>query len=73
MAEQANESGRRGWFAKAAHLLAVLWIEFGLTLVLFAVLSMTAGAVVKRIRRARDVIPAPQDAYSGQSWTAQYF
>ncbi len=65
--------GGRGWLAKAAHLAAVVWIQIGLTLVLVWLVSMTAGAVVKRIRRAHDVIPAPEEGYRGEPWTAQYF
>ncbi len=73
MAERVMRSGERGWVAKLAHLLAAVWIQIGLALVLFSVVSMTAGAVVKRIRRARDVIPAPQEAYPAEPWAAQYF
>jgi lysophospholipase L1-like esterase len=54
-------------------LLAALWIQIGLALILFWLVSMTAGAVVKRIRHARDVIPAPQEAYPAAPWAAQYF
>ncbi|HEY2104443.1 MAG TPA: SGNH/GDSL hydrolase family protein [Candidatus Binataceae bacterium] len=73
MEERTTRPEERGWVAKVAHLLAVLWIQIGLTLVLFWLVSMTAGAVVKRIRRARDVIPAPQEAYPAAPWAAQYF
>jgi lysophospholipase L1-like esterase len=71
MAEQGSAIFRLA--AKAVRLLAFLWIQVGLVLVLFWLVSFTAGAVVKRIRHHQDVIPAPEEGYSGQPWTAQYF
>lgn len=73
MPEQVAHSQGRGWLAKAAHLLAALWIQIGMTLILFWLLSAVAGAVVKRVRQSHDVIPAPQEAYQDQPWAAQYF
>ncbi len=73
MEEQAVGSRSGRWLVKAARLAAMVWIQIGLALVLFWLVSATAGAVVKRIRHARDVIPAPEEAYRGQPWAAQYF
>jgi hypothetical protein len=73
MAEQTTGPGVYRWVARAARLLAMLWIQIGLGLVLIWLVSMTAGAVVKRVRRHHDTIPAPEEGYTGQPWTAQYF
>ncbi len=73
MEEQIAQSRSGGWLVKAARLAAMLWIQIGLALLLFCLVSAAAGAVVKRIRHARDIIPAPEDAYQGQPWAAQYF
>ncbi|HKD67354.1 MAG TPA: hypothetical protein VKB84_10975 [Candidatus Binataceae bacterium] len=73
MKEQKTGMGWRGLVAKVAHFIAVLWIQIGLALILFGLVSMAAGAVVKHIRRGRDVIPAPDEAYRDQPWVAQYF
>ncbi|HXR35302.1 MAG TPA: SGNH/GDSL hydrolase family protein [Candidatus Binataceae bacterium] len=71
MAEELNQ--RRGFVAKVAHVIAVIWIQIGLTLVLFCLVSMAAGAIVKRVRRSQDHVPAPIEAYQGAPWTAEYF
>ena len=68
-----TRSEERGWVAKVVHLLAAIWIQIGLALILFWLVSMTAGAVVKRIRHARDPVPESKDAYQAAPWTAQYF
>jgi lysophospholipase L1-like esterase len=64
---------RRGIVAKVARLLAAIWIQIGVTLILFGLVSMAAGAMVKRIRRAQDRIPAPVEAYQGAPWAGEYF
>ena len=73
MAERVIWAQARGWVARLVHLIAALWLQIGLTLILFWLVSMSAGFVVKRIRHARDVIPAPQDAYPAEPWAQQYF
>ncbi len=73
MAEPITGPAPRGLIAKAAHLAAFIWIQIGLTLLLLWLISAAAGIVVKKIRRSHDVIPAPQDAYAGQPWAADYF
>ena len=71
MAEEQKHS--RGFVAKIAHLIVVIWIQVGLTLVLFGIVSMASGAIVKRLRRAQDRVPDPIEAYQGKSWAAEYF
>ena len=71
MAEEQIQN--RGFAAKLAHLIAVIWIQIGLTLVLFGIVSMAAGAVVKRMRHAQDQVPDPIEAYQGKPWAAEYF
>jgi lysophospholipase L1-like esterase len=73
MAEQAAPPRWRRWLTKAVRIAAMAWIQVGLALLLFWLLSATAGAIVKRIRHHHDVIPAPEEAYQGQPWTADYF
>lgn len=63
----------RGVVAKIAHIIALIWIQIGLTLVLFWIVSAASGAVVKRLRHARDRVPDPIEAYQGQPWAAEYF
>ncbi|MGO9057083.1 MAG: SGNH/GDSL hydrolase family protein [Candidatus Binataceae bacterium] len=63
----------RGFAAKLAHLIAVIWIQIGLTLLLFGIVSMVAGVIVKRMRHAQDRVPDPIDAYQGTPWAAEYF
>jgi len=71
MAEEQKQN--RGFAAKLAHLIALIWIQIGLTLVLFGIVSMAAGAVVKRMRHAQDRVPDPIEAYQGKPWAAEYF
>ena len=71
MAEEQIQN--RGFAATLAHLVAVIWIQIGLTLVLFGIVSMAAGAVVKRMRHAQDQVPDPIEAYQGKPWAAEYF
>ncbi len=59
--------------ARAVYIAAFAWIQVGLALLLFWVVSAAAGAIVKRVRHHHDVIPAPSEAYQGQPWTADYF
>jgi lysophospholipase L1-like esterase len=73
MEEQIAHPQRRGWLAKAAYLAAAIWMQIGLALILFWLVSAAAGAVVKRIRHSWDVIPDPQEAYQSEPWAAQYF
>jgi lysophospholipase L1-like esterase len=73
MADERVEVKGRGWMAKIAHLAALIWIQIGLTLILFWVVSATAGFVVKQIRRSRDRVPAPRQAYQDTPWAADYF
>jgi lysophospholipase L1-like esterase len=73
MVQEATRPRWRGLLVKAAHLAAMIWIQIGLALILLWVVSAAAGAVVKRIRHAHDVIPSPEEAYHGQPWTHDYF
>jgi lysophospholipase L1-like esterase len=73
MAELTTGPAVLRWVARAARLLAMLWIQIGLGLVLIWLVSVTSGAIVKRVRRHHDVIPAPEEGYAGQPWAAQYF
>ena len=71
MAEEQKHP--REFVAKIAHLIAVIWIQVGLTLVLFWIVSMASGAIVKRLRHAQDRVPDPIEAYQGKPWAAEYF
>jgi lysophospholipase L1-like esterase len=73
MAQEATRPRGRGWLVKAAHVAAMIWVQIGVALLLLWVVSAAAGAVVKRIRHAHDVIPSPEEAYHGQPWTHEYF
>jgi hypothetical protein len=58
---------------KIAHFIAFIWIQVGLTLVLFSIIRMASGLFVKKIRRAQDRIPDPIEAYQGTPWATEYF
>jgi lysophospholipase L1-like esterase len=73
MAEQRTDGWARAVVIKAANIIATIWIQIGLTLVLLWLVSAAAGAIVKRIRHHRDVIPAPQEAYGNEPWAPDYF
>lgn len=58
-----------------AHWAAMLWIQVGITIVLFALLSTMAGAIVKVVRHSRQRhIPNETQAYPvSASWVPAYF
>ena len=46
----AKEQKRnRGFMPKIAHLIVIIWIQIGLTLVLFWIVSMASGLLVEAI------------------------
>jgi lysophospholipase L1-like esterase len=71
MAEEHKRG--RGFVPEIAHLIAFIWIQVGVTLVLFSIISMASGLLVKKIRRAQDRIPDPIEAYQGTPWATEYF
>ncbi len=74
MAEEPATAPRAGVVRRAAHLAAVLWIQIGLTILLFAILSTIAGQVVNAVARARDRRKPPEtQAYAGAPWAPAYF
>lgn len=76
----ADASGFRRvgrWLERLAHWAAIVWIQIGITILLFALLSAMSGALVNVIRRARQRRePAETAAYAGAataSWAPVYF
>jgi lysophospholipase L1-like esterase len=63
-----------GW--RMAHWAAMLWIQIGIAILLFALLSAAAGAIVKTVRHAREAgMPQETQAYpvADASWVPDYF
>jgi len=76
MADQTERAPGAGLAWKMAHWAAMLWIQLGITILLFALLSMAAGAIVKAVRHARERrIPHETQAYpvADASWVPAYF
>ena len=76
MTDQTATAARRGLVWKLAHWAALLWIQVGITILLFALLSMAAGTIVKMVRRARERrMPHETQAYpvQSESWVPAYF
>ena len=70
-------AAKTGVLRKAARLAGIIWIQIGLTILLFAIISTIAGQVVNAITRARDRRKPPEtQAYegaAGASWAPAYF
>jgi lysophospholipase L1-like esterase len=64
-----------GWLQRLAYWAAFIWVQLGVTILLFVLLSALSGAVVNTIRRARQRHePAETAAYTGTaSWAPAYF
>lgn len=65
-----------GLVQRIAHRAAILWIQIGITLLLFALLSVAGGAIVKAVRNARERrMPHETQAYpvADASWVPAYF
>src|SRR5580698_9720791 len=64
-----------GWLQRLAYWAAFIWVQLGVTILLFVFLSALSGAVVNTIRRARQRHePAETAAYTGTaSWAPAYF
>ncbi len=76
MVDAPGITGKVGWWLqRLARWAAIVWIQIGITILLFALLSAMSGAVVNAIRRARQRHePAETAAYSGAaSWASAYF
>ena len=76
MVDAPGIAGKVGWWLqRLARWAAIVWIQIGITILLFALLSAMSGAVVNAIRRARQRHePAETAAYSGAtSWASAYF
>jgi lysophospholipase L1-like esterase len=74
MADEPGISRSIGLLGRMAHLAAMLWIQIGITIALFAVISTAAGQAVNAVRRSRESRePAPTQAYAGASWAPAYF
>jgi lysophospholipase L1-like esterase len=59
---------------KAVRLAAIIWIQIGLTILLFAMVSIIAGQIVNAVRRARDRRQPPEtQAYPEAAWAPAYF
>ena len=64
------------WLQRLARWAAIVWIQIGITILLFGLLSATSGALVGAIGRWRQRHePAETAAYAGPatSWAAAYF
>jgi lysophospholipase L1-like esterase len=75
MADQPATNARPGLLWKIAHWAAILWVQVGITIAAFAVLSFAAGAIVKTVRHMRQRrIPVETHAYADSaSWVPAYF
>jgi hypothetical protein len=76
MTDQKAAAARPGLVWKLAHWAALLWIQVGITILLFALLSMAAGTIVKMVRHARESrMPHETQAYpvSSAPWVPAYF
>jgi lysophospholipase L1-like esterase len=69
------EGTKAGRLWRIARWAAILWIQVGIALAAFAVLSMTAGAIVKAVRHARQRgKPVETQAYpDSASWVPEFF
>ncbi len=64
------------WLQRLARWAAIVWIQIGITIALFALLSSMSGAVVNAVGRWRQRHePAETAAYAGTaaSWASAYF
>jgi lysophospholipase L1-like esterase len=75
MADQTASTARAGLVWRMAHWAAMLWIQVGITILLFMLLSMMAGAIVKTVRHARQRrMPHETQAYPvSVSWVPAHF
>jgi lysophospholipase L1-like esterase len=76
MADQTETTARPNLVWRMAHWAAMLWIQVGITIVVFALLSMAAGVIVKTVRHARERrMPHETKAYpvADASWVPAYF
>jgi lysophospholipase L1-like esterase len=76
MADQAPAVAKHGLVWKLARWAAILWIQVGITILAFVVLSTAAGMIVKTVWRLRARhIPHETQAYPAQSasWVPAYF
>jgi len=76
MVDAPGSTWRVGWWLqRLARWAAIVWIQIGITILLFALLSAMSGAVVNAIRRVRQRHEPPETAaYSGAaSWASAVF
>jgi lysophospholipase L1-like esterase len=73
MADERAKATAVRFAARVAYWVAVFWIQIGLTLVLFWIVSAAAGLIVKKIRHASYRKPPPEEAYRGAPWVGEYF
>jgi hypothetical protein len=75
MMDQTENRPRRALPWRIAHWAAILWIQVGIAIAAFAILSMAAGAIVKTVRRARQRgTPIETQAYpDSASWVPEFF
>jgi lysophospholipase L1-like esterase len=70
-----SENTKPGLLWRIAHWAAILWIQVGIAIAAFAVLSVAAGAIVKTVRHARQRgTPVETQAYpESASWVPDFF
>ncbi len=75
MADQALTHPKPGLLLRIARWAAILWIQLGIAVAAFAVLSFAAGAIVKTVRHMRQRhVPVETRAYpETASWVPAYF
>jgi lysophospholipase L1-like esterase len=76
MTDQTSTTAKAGRAGRILHLAAVLWLQVGIAIVFFTVLSVAGGVIVKAVRRARESgIPHETQAYpqADASWVPAYF
>jgi lysophospholipase L1-like esterase len=75
MADYSATNSKPGLPLRIAHWAAILWIQVGITIAAFAVLSFAAGTIVKTVRHMRQRrMPVETRAYpESASWVPAYF
>jgi len=75
MTDQTTTTAKAGLVRWIVRLAAIVWIQVGITILLFALLSTAAGAIVKSVRHARERrMPHETQAYPvSAAWVPAYF
>jgi GDSL-like Lipase/Acylhydrolase family len=74
MTDEVTAEKKAGVVSRVARWAAIVWIQIGITIVLFGLLSVMAGLIVKVVRHSRQGRqPAETQAYPQAPWAPAYF